>query len=135
MDYAFWSSFCFTLLLWINLSYDIMCQYCIYFWDRMQASWGSTDWPVVQNVVGFTWLIPKFHLPAHVKKCWEEYNFAFARWTGRSDGEGVERGWAVLNGLQRSLKEMGPGAWRDTLEVHIGDLNWKKVTGLRELVV
>lgn len=75
----------------------------------------------------------EFHLPAHIKMCWEEFNFVFAHWTGCSDGEGVERGWSTLNGLQTALKEMGPGAWRDTLEVHIGDMDWKKVVSLHKL--
>jgi hypothetical protein len=131
MDYGFWSTFRNTMLLWIVLSYDIMCQYSIHFWERMSANWGDTNWRVIRELVGITWLIPKFHLPAHIKRCWEEYNFSFARWTGRSDGEGVERGWAALNALARALREMGPGLWKDTLENHIGDMNWKKITGFR----
>ena len=35
-----------------------------------------------------TFTVPKFHLPAHIKTCWESFNYNFAKWTGHSDGEG-----------------------------------------------
>lgn len=41
--------------------------------------------------------------------------------------EGVERNWSPLNRLRRALQEMGPGAWKDTLDDHIGDANWRRV--------
>lgn len=130
MDYLVWSSFRDTLLLLFVLSYDIMCQYSINFWDRMGCNFGGRDWLFLTGAVSFLWVVPKFHLPAHIRKCWEEYNFAFTRWTAHTDGESVERGWSLLNRLRRVLREMGPGAWRDTLEDHVGDHNWKKTFGL-----
>jgi hypothetical protein len=132
MDYANYMSWRNTLLLWIVLSYDIMCQYWVNFWTRMTTHFDDKSGRLYSGDVHFTPLIPKFHLPAHIKRCWEKFNFNFAKWTGHTDGEGVERGWSLLNRLKRSLKEMGPGAWRDTLEDHIGDSNWKKIGGFGE---
>lgn len=50
---------------------------------------------------------------------------------GRTDGESPERGWAAMNPVASSTKEMGPGSRRDTLDDHFGDYNWRKVTSLR----
>ncbi|KAG1749250.1 hypothetical protein EDB19DRAFT_1825495 [Suillus lakei] len=56
------------------------------------------------------------------KKLWQR--------VGRMDGEAPERGWANINPVASSTKEMGPGARRDTLDDFFGDWNWKKVVGL-----
>jgi hypothetical protein len=133
MDYFIWSSLRDTLLLWIVISYDIMCQYWIKFWQRMWNNFEGVWVHVLENEnLGFIRCIPKFHLPVHIIKCWEDFNFNFTRWTAHTDGESVERNWAPLNLLARSAKEMGPGAWRDLLEDHISDMNWKKVVGMRK---
>ncbi|KAF5336317.1 hypothetical protein D9611_006478 [Ephemerocybe angulata] len=49
---------------------------------------------------------------------------------GLGDGEAAERGWADTNALGPSTREMGPGTWRDTLDCHFGDYNWRKITDL-----
>ncbi|KAG1887840.1 hypothetical protein F4604DRAFT_1916666 [Suillus subluteus] len=46
------------------------------------------------------------------------------------DGEAPERGWANINPVASSTKEMGPGARRDTLDDFFGDWNWKKIVSL-----
>ncbi|KAG1746426.1 hypothetical protein EDB19DRAFT_1952649 [Suillus lakei] len=46
------------------------------------------------------------------------------------NGEAPEHGWANINPIASSTKEMGPGARRDTLDDFFGDWNWKKVVGL-----
>ncbi|KAJ7578945.1 hypothetical protein C8J56DRAFT_796995, partial [Mycena floridula] len=129
IDFIVWMSLWMSLLNWIVMSYDIMCQYSINFYKRMEAQFGEIPSRLHKDVK-FTWTVPKFHLPAHVQSCWQSFNFNYTRWTGRSDGEAVERGWSWLNRLGRSIKEMGPGSWRDTIEDHIGYHNWQKVTGL-----
>jgi hypothetical protein len=120
------------VLLGIVLSYDIMCQYFINLWKRAGSNFDS-KWTILEAATTiFIYLIPKFHLLAHIRKCWEEFNFNYHRWVGHTDGEGVERGWSRLNPLARSAREMGPGAWRDLLEEHMLYSNWKKITGLGE---
>ena len=130
MDYFLWSSLILTFLTVIIWSYDIACQYSIHFWSRMTANFYTESSPMFREGIDFTWVIPKFHLPAHIRACWEDFNFNFTRFTGRTEGEGIERNWSKLNPLAGSAKEMGPGAWRDMLEDHMGDMNWKKVIGL-----
>ncbi|KAG5635682.1 hypothetical protein H0H81_010420 [Sphagnurus paluster] len=40
---------------------------------------------------------------------------------GRTDGEAPKRGWAAVNAVTSSTKEMGPGSRHDTLDDHFGD--------------
>ena len=44
-----------------------------------------------------------------------------------TDGEAVERRWALLNALGRSVREMGPGHRQDTINNHYGDYNIQKL--------
>ena len=67
--------------------------------------------------------------------CWEIFNYNYEKWTGHTNGEGVECGWPQINSLAKSAREMTPGSWHDLLEDHIGDANWKKVTGFGEYAI
>lgn len=129
MDYLFYSSLRDTSLPRIVVSYDIACQWDRNFWARMSQKFPG-GWAVNRGCVYLVFLVPKFHLPAHIKRCNIDYSFNYTKWVGRTDGEEVERGWARLNGLSYSTKEMGPGSRRDTIEDHMGYSNWRKVTGL-----
>ncbi|KIJ21125.1 hypothetical protein PAXINDRAFT_160454 [Paxillus involutus ATCC 200175] len=71
--------------------------------------------------------IPKFHLKAHIQECQTAFSFNFSRGVRRTDGEAPERGWANINQVASSTKEMGLGARRDALDDHFGNWNWKKI--------
>lgn len=127
MDYLFFSSFKGLELDEVTVSYDIACQWSIHLWHRMNTypNWMHVDH---ENITTFRFLIPKFHLPAHTRPCQTAFSFNFNKNVGRTDGEGVERGWARINPLAASTREMGPGSRRDTLDDHFGDQNWNKTT-------
>ncbi|KAG1883991.1 hypothetical protein F4604DRAFT_1919802 [Suillus subluteus] len=74
--------------------------------------------------------VPKLHLAAHIEVCQTEFSFNWTPGVGRTDSKAPKRGWANMNCVASSTKEMGPGAQRDTLNDHFGDSNWKKVTAL-----
>lgn len=78
------------------------------------------------------YLVPKFHLPGHVIACRTPFSFNYRHGVGRTDGEGVERGWAESNPLSSSTKEMGPGTRRDTIDCHFSDFNWRKILNMGE---
>lgn len=132
MDYLFYSSHTDTRIKRMVVSYDIACQWDKKFRRRM-ASFPAT-WAINTGDVALKFLVPKFHLPAHIEKCHRDYSFNFSKYVGRTDGEAPERGWSKLNPLASSTKEMGPGSRRDTIDDHMGDSNWKKVTGLGKLL-
>ncbi|KAJ7576448.1 hypothetical protein C8J56DRAFT_800049, partial [Mycena floridula] len=130
MDFCLFSTLAVTMVALVVLSYDIMCQYKVNFSQRMTRF--PPEWRVNTGDVSFKWLIPKFHLPAHIVKCHQLFSFNFIRGVARTEGEAVERAWAKLNPLAWSTKEMGPGSRRDTLNDHIGHSNWKKVATMGE---
>lgn len=111
----------------VVISYDIVCQWSRNFWKRIHA-YGST----VDYSKATTFLIPKFHLPAHQSSCQEGYSFNYTKGVGRTDGEAPERAWALTNIFGPSTKEMGPGSRYDFLNDVFGDHNWRKVARLGE---
>ncbi|KAJ7714022.1 hypothetical protein B0H16DRAFT_1742933 [Mycena metata] len=133
MDYIFLRSVAGTDLVRLFVSYDIACQWHIHLWARMaQYENEILDLPGVagthQRFV--TFLVPKFHLPAHIEACNLKFSFNLTRDVGQTDGEAPERGWANANPLAASTKEMGPGTRRDTLDDHFNDWNHKKIIAL-----
>jgi hypothetical protein len=74
-----------------------------------------------------TFLVPKFHLPAHVAKCQTSFSFNLTCGVRRTDGEAPERGWSNINPLSSQTKQMGPALRCETINDHFGDWNHKKV--------
>lgn len=112
----------------IVVSYDIACQWSVHLWERIKAYPERLQVDHKNKV--FIFLVPKFHLPAHVEKCQTSYSFNLTVGVGRTDGEAPERGWSFINPLSSSTKEMGPASYRETIDDHFGDWNHKKVIGL-----
>ncbi|KAJ6503653.1 hypothetical protein C8R45DRAFT_818086 [Mycena sanguinolenta] len=129
MDYMFFYSIVGTDLLRFFVSYDIACQWHLNLWVRMEEYKDSTL-TLVGGEKYLTFLVPKFHLPAHIEACNLKYSFNLTRFVGQTDGEAPERGWADANPLARSTREMGPGFRRDTLDDHFNDWNHKKIISL-----
>src|SRR5277367_6749414 len=128
MDYIFFSTLQDTSFVLLVVSYDIACQWSRNFWNRMMSF--PHHFRFNSAEVAITFLVPKFHLPAHRTACHSTFSFNLTPYVGRTDGEAPERGWSNTNALSSSTKEMGPGSRRDTLDDHFGDMNWKKVCGL-----
>jgi Kyakuja-Dileera-Zisupton transposase len=129
MDYLFFSTMQHAKnLVTLNISYDIACQWNKHLWDRMSQY--PTQMHIERGSKFVTFLVPKFHLPAHIFACQIAYSHNLVKGMGRTDGEAPERGWANINPVATSTREMGPGSRRDTLDDHFGDFNWKKVTNL-----
>ncbi|KAF7324472.1 CxC2 domain-containing protein [Mycena kentingensis (nom. inval.)] len=133
MDYMLWKSL--TLAGYENLvdivvSYDIACQWSKNVWVRLAKY--EPELQAAATIPGrrYVFLIPKFHLPAHIERCNIEFLFDLTPYVGRTDGEAPERGWANINPLASSTKEMGPGARRDTVDDHFNDWNHKKIVGM-----
>ncbi|KAJ7119884.1 hypothetical protein C8R43DRAFT_900853 [Mycena crocata] len=126
MDFMFFKSIAGTELLRFFVSYDSACQWHLNIWKRMQTYDPDLRMREDDKRIFVTFLVPKFHLPAHIEACNLLYSFNLKRYVGQTDGEAPERGWANINPLAGSTKEMGPGARRDCLNEHFNDWNWKK---------
>ncbi|KAF8958733.1 hypothetical protein BDZ97DRAFT_1923495 [Flammula alnicola] len=113
----------------ITVSYDIACQWSIHLWDRMKIYPTSLQFDP-ETMPVFRFLIPKFHLRAHIMACQTIYSLNYNKGCARTDGEGVERGWDHINPVATSTREMGPGNRRDTVDGHFGDFNWRKTSSM-----
>ncbi|KAK0460313.1 hypothetical protein IW261DRAFT_1587084 [Armillaria novae-zelandiae] len=107
---------------WIVTSYDIACQWSINLEERINI-YGDVMRPKIPKKV---YLVPKFHLPGHIKDCQEKYCMSFHIHVSENDGEVPEHSWAISNGVAASTREMGPGHRREKLDQHFGDFNWQK---------
>jgi hypothetical protein len=131
MDYLVFSALArFSTLSTINFSYDIACQWHKKLWDRLPTLPPHLQFDPEGKTINF--FVPKFHIAAHIESCQTQFSFNWTPGVGRTDGEAPERGWANINRVASSTKEMGPGARRDTLNDHFSDWNWKKITALGE---
>jgi hypothetical protein len=123
MDYILLSAIMPILLLTILVTYDVICQWEINFKERMKAF--PPEMRIPDHVTIDTG-IPKFHAPGHKQSCQTAYSLNVKPGVGRTDGEGIERNWSELNPIANSIKEMGPGSYRDTLDDHIHYRNFRK---------
>ncbi|KAG1906246.1 uncharacterized protein F5891DRAFT_1125633 [Suillus fuscotomentosus] len=128
MDYLVFSVLVSFGLAVFNLSYDIACQWHKKLWSRNSTMPQRLQFDYENKIVRF--FVPKFHLKAHIQSYQTTFSFNFSKWVGRTDGEAPERGWADINRVATSTREMGPGNRRDTLDDHFGDWNWKKISML-----
>ncbi|KAJ7683938.1 hypothetical protein B0H14DRAFT_2422270, partial [Mycena olivaceomarginata] len=129
MDYLLFMSLvgCMQLIRFF-ISYDIVCQWYKNLGKRMQKFDQALQFKPQQHYVVF--LVPKFHLPAHIEACNIAFSFNLTPCVGRTDGEAPERGWADANRLANSTNISGPGARRDALDAHFQYWNWKKTVKL-----
>ncbi|KIJ39693.1 hypothetical protein M422DRAFT_174843, partial [Sphaerobolus stellatus SS14] len=119
------------------VSYDVACKYNINFERRIT----HLDWPLVTprelrllKNINLNWLVPKFHLAAHVEGCADKYSFNWTKNVGRTCGENVESNWSSLNGLATSVREMGFGNRRDAISDAMLHHNWWKNTNESECI-
>jgi hypothetical protein len=130
MDYLLLSSIIDNPIPRLFVSYDIGCQWGIHFRSRAGKEGQMPSHLRLPPSLELTTLVPKFHLEAHTVKCHARYSFNYAIGVGRTDGEGVERNWSLLNGIASSVSLMGPGARWDTLDDFCNFANWRKTVGL-----
>ncbi|KAF8065986.1 hypothetical protein FPV67DRAFT_1692449 [Lyophyllum atratum] len=123
MDFFFLSSLTQNAPQQIVVSYDIACQ-----WGRNLKSRCKIYPSNPYGDLKFIHLVPKFHLRAHRPECHVNYSFNLTPHVGRTDGKAPERGWAAVNAVATSTKEMGPGSRCDTLDDHFASTLLRKIT-------
>ncbi|KAJ7699480.1 hypothetical protein B0H14DRAFT_3100232 [Mycena olivaceomarginata] len=134
MDFMLWRSLeHHNDIVQLYISYDIVCQWHKNVWQRLAQYAPQLRLRGMKRY--YCWLIPKFHLPAHIEACNILFSFNLTPFVAQTDGEAPERGWANVNPLASSTKEMGPGARRDALDDHFNDWNHKKMVGLGKFLL
>ncbi|KAJ7700640.1 hypothetical protein B0H14DRAFT_3904260 [Mycena olivaceomarginata] len=74
--------------------------------------------------------LPVWHAGSHKEACQSANSLSYKPGVGRSDGEGVERTWVVLNPAAFHTKDMSKGNRVDILEDKIDSHNFLKNLGL-----
>lgn len=75
--------------------------------------------------------VGKFHLGAHVTKCFWSYSLNFIEGVGQIDGEIMETLWASFNKFASMTRSMSKAHRVEILNDHMRDVNWKKLVGMR----
>ena len=126
-DYLLNSSLSYNAPTRVSVSYDISCSYSV----RVPSRWTRYGYDTLTNRF-ISWCIPMFHLNAHRERCRSVFSPYLLLHSGRLNGEGVERRWAMANGYAPATKEMGPGSRSDLLDDVFAYQNWVKITHLRK---
>ncbi|KAF7326221.1 CxC2 domain-containing protein [Mycena kentingensis (nom. inval.)] len=119
-------------LLRLMLSYDIACQWWKHLKERLLKLPPLVRLSLVFAMIRF--VIPKMHIKAHTLACQLLFSLYLALGSGQTDGEGIERLWAMSGAVAASTKLSGPGARADQLDDHWGFWNWMKTAGLAALL-
>lgn len=130
MDYIVLSALVgFTLAL-LTILYDIGCQ-----WKKNLRERNALMPKTLRlNFDTFTFqcALPVWHAASHNESCQTENSLSFKPGVGKSDGEGVERVWSVLNPSAFHTKDAGKGQRADVLEDKIDSNNHSKNFGQGE---
>ncbi|TBU25756.1 hypothetical protein BD311DRAFT_780148 [Dichomitus squalens] len=110
--------------------YDINCQYRIHFKQRIAEL--QQQFPTLSafRFKYFPYTLPaigKFHAPAHVSSCRTAYSYNFLPGVGMTDGEALERIWALYNALALRTKEMSSGHRHDVINDFHSDMNVRRL--------
>ncbi|KAJ7225335.1 hypothetical protein GGX14DRAFT_556145 [Mycena pura] len=113
----------------VTISYDIACQWKVRLPVRSRAirEKGSVSTNLDEFEMQFA--LPVWHASAHELKCRSANSLSYAVGVGKTDGEGIERTWSVLNPIGWATKEMGEGARHDTIEDKVDHINFEKNVG------
>ncbi|KAL0564085.1 hypothetical protein V5O48_017971 [Marasmius crinis-equi] len=108
------------------VSYDAMCSLC----KRIIIRWNTMHPDYVHVAERMYWVIPVCHCRNHIESCEPLYLYVYKECVGEFKAETAEQAWDTLNALGASIRQMNLGAREDTLNLAIGDWNWRKTTGL-----
>lgn len=124
MDYILLCTLIGTLVP-VFLTYDIACQYSKHFARRV-AEFPPCMRLDQDRVASMKWAIPKKHWRVHGEKNHSQFSLNYQLYAGRTYGEGIETGWAHMNPVSMSTKEMAYFARRELIDEHWGSWNWQK---------
>ncbi|KAJ7143232.1 hypothetical protein C8R46DRAFT_1046246 [Mycena filopes] len=114
-------------LMWLTLSYDIACQWKKRLSERMEKMPPHMRLPLA--TMQLQCALPVWHAGSHDDDCNNANSLSVKPGVGKSDGEGVERTWAVLNPVSYHTKDMGVGNREDHLNDKIDNHNFLKNLG------
>lgn len=136
MDYAFvhalvrWKGLV-QFLLWL---YDINCQYHKYLTDRLRETETLNQIVDIEDF-RIQYGIGLFHVHGHQTSCYCRFAPTFIDGAAMVDGEVIESLWEPLNHIAGSTRAMTYFHRQETIDLHMNDSNWKKLTRVGEYCV
>ncbi|KAJ7727679.1 hypothetical protein DFH07DRAFT_757637, partial [Mycena maculata] len=109
------------------ISYDIACQWHKHLRERMEKMPEHLRLPL--DKIKLQCALPVWHVGSHDEDCQNSFSLSFKPGVGKSDGEGVERTWSILNPASYHTKDMNRGNREDTLNDKIDNHNFLKNIG------
>ncbi|KAJ7468418.1 hypothetical protein B0H11DRAFT_2238884 [Mycena galericulata] len=127
MDYIVFSALAGFALMLLTILYDIACQWKKGLPERNAKMPRDIRLPL--DKITYQCALPVWHAASHNEDCKENNSLSFKPGDGKSDGEGVERVWSVLNPASYQTKDAGRGQRVDVLEDKIDSHNFQKNIG------
>ncbi|KIY60949.1 hypothetical protein CYLTODRAFT_495459 [Cylindrobasidium torrendii FP15055 ss-10] len=115
------------------LTYDIACQFKKHFRERFEKLPEELR-RLVNLPDQILFALPVWHGNVHEPDCEAEHSCKCQPKMGKTDGEGPERFWAMLNRFAGLLREQGDGTRFDELEDIFDRLNFLKAVSLGQLL-
>ncbi|KAJ7061113.1 hypothetical protein C8F01DRAFT_987657 [Mycena amicta] len=126
MDWVFLSAVGGCEVKRLVVSYDIACQWKQKIPIRAATIGENPAIPTQLADYENKYVLPVWHAAAHEASCQATNSLTHTVGVGRTDGEGIERTWAVLNPISFSTKEMGEGNRHDTIDGKVDHINFEK---------
>ncbi|KAF7320103.1 CxC2 domain-containing protein [Mycena kentingensis (nom. inval.)] len=130
MDWVFMSAVGGVGVKRLVVSYDIACQWKQRIRQRAAILSQRDAIPTELGDYEMQYALPVWHAAAHEASCQAANSLTHAVGVGRTDGEGIERTWSVLNPISFSTKEMGEGHRHDTIDGKVDHVNFEKNVNL-----
>ena len=129
MDWSFCEALATTnvgiIKLFLHI-YDINCQYCIHFLERIAQS----ELMNIPDDIKIAHAIGLFHIHGHKDECLYRYATSYVPGAGIVDGEILEALWSVLNTVSASTRTASLAHRTEVLDDHMNDSNWKKMLNI-----
>ena len=107
--------------------YDLACKWFIHFLERVCHGEFLNMSDFEEALIA---AVGKFHIGAHIKKCFALFSPNFIKGIGQVDREIQEMLWSSLNMISRSARTMTVASRRELFDDHMRDWNWKKLVGM-----
>ncbi|KAJ6523687.1 hypothetical protein DFH09DRAFT_1250900 [Mycena vulgaris] len=122
----------------LTLSYDIACQWKRNLEERMGKL--PEDLQLDLDEIELQCGLPVWHASSHESDCQNENSLSFLVGVGKTDGEGIERFWSLVNQIAFFTKDAGLGTRADAVEDKVDSHNYLKNIGqgdalLRKLII
>ena len=115
----------------VMLIYDVMCQYHIHLWERINQN----PFLSLPEKVQLLMAIGLFHVHGHQDSCLFRFATSFIPGAGMVDGEILESLWAQLNDISRSTRTSTLAHRTEVLDDHMNYSNWNKMVNIVSFVI